>query len=92
MKRCFLGTCLFWNLSSPAKAKTAGLPFENASGKFLLKRNGRNVSLQRYFLEHGSLEFITDVQVKSLCTALGLKPESFKEGKVGLKSRLSFGT
>ena len=51
-------------------------------------RDGYNLSLVRYFLERGSLEFMTEAHVQQLCIALSVKTPKFKESKVGMKSKL----
>ena len=65
------------------------MPHENEIGKLMLKRSGENMPLLRYFLKHGSLEFMTDLQIQMLCFMMKLKPEKFKEAKVGTTSRLT---
>ena len=47
------------------------------------------MSLTKYFLAHGSLEFMVDSDIASICMVLSAAPIPFREQKVGTKSRLN---
>ncbi|CAJ1404903.1 unnamed protein product [Effrenium voratum] len=67
------------------------LPTSNPERSLLLKRSGGNMTITKYFLKHGSLEFVTDHQVAALTLLLNFTPERYAESKLGVKSRLTLG-